>query len=282
MRLEIDLNQHNNGTDGSDLEALTIYNDTLFFIANDGFVGSELFKCKNGVAIPLPELVPGTDGIRDASLDSTAAGLIVGHGRTASLTRSYIYKHGSLRASPHRFVPVGDPGISNDNKLSSVVTVPALNVKLVAFVGATSSQPNTLVGIMQDGSYKYFSAPADFRMPTNLRGVLVAGSWIYLSAFQEFIWRISTNAVMTETRPDLQVRQNGLFYPNPNTSGHLFYKGAKPLKGIEIIDAQGRVCHRQEQLDPDGTIRLGTMSRGLYVIGATEGGTRIYTRLIVQ
>ncbi len=285
-RLEVNLNMRNNGADGSSPEALTVYNDTLFFIGNDGFVGAELYKFKNGNAVLVSDsLVSGSAGIEFASLDSTGAGLLIGHGRTTTLQQSYVYRTGSPKAT-HSLVPVGELDFLQENKRSSVATVPGTSIKLAAFRSPNyPSDPDTLVRIMPDGTYRYFSdTSSSFLMPIDLRQdqIVVAGGWVYFTAgFQDFLWRIGMDMV-TESKLKAEKHSGSLFYPNPATGRMLRYKSTLPLQDPVIVNTRGKICSRSKSIGPNGQIDLSGLPSGLYTIQGVAAGHMQAHRIVLE
>jgi hypothetical protein len=68
-------------------------------------------------------------------------------------------------------------------------------------------------------------------------------------------------------------------YPNPGT-GQVFYNlGDKgDVQQIRVFDAQGREVHRQGAGPDSGSLQLGSLPDGLYLIRATLAGGQTYTQ----
>ncbi len=182
-------------------------------------------------------------------------------------------------------MPVGVLDFFQENKRSSVATVPGTSIRLAVFRGPNyPSEPDTLVRVMPDGTYRYFSDTSSiFLMPNDLQQdqIVVAGGWIYFTAYADFLWRFDPD-VLTSARPVLHEKGTLTLYPNPSAGRTLSYKGDKGLQDVQIIDTQGKVIWRKKILLPGEQINLSAQRSGVYAIRGDAAGNIRAFRIVLE
>ena len=273
-----DVNLHSNGLASSTPEALVVFDDTLFFIADDGSYGAELYKLKGSFFRRITDIGSGTSGISGAGLDTAFGGLLIGRG--TYYDQSYLYRRGRLTASPHNVRNL--PAVNNLRRSRSVIEVPERNLRL-AVLARPGTGSDSLVALLGGPRFRHYIPTQSFRPYGISLSVLsdyaVAGNALYLgSGYTAFVWRVDEPVVAVQAPVVAASRLT--FYPNPAHAQNIRYTGEEGLTELALWDGQGRCRLRLDGLASDQELATADLPRGLYILQGRQNG-KVFTQKLI-
>lgn len=276
-QLATNINMMSNGSGSSSPSNLTVFQDTLFVIADDGFYGRELHKIKDNSLVSLPEVVVGFGGLQDYALDSAQNRLII---NSSGFETCYYYQNGKVSASGRRFYPwqIG----STTFKSTALINVENWDGTLAVFRSNSFNSPDSLVFLQPGGGFIYINPITPFS-PTiwNYYSVKIGNSIYMPTGFIGSIWRIDGINVANQNLSSID-NKGGFFFPNPCKDGIIRFSQDAPLSEISVMDKMGKEIKQIKDLSPGEFINLNSFSEGIYFIRARNGSSFKNYKILVH